>query len=108
MLRHRVFADVGNCEGDDYTTYTTPFGQCYNVGANDGQEHYDLFDEIMTWDRTGRPTWFKRTYYSSMDGSCQNQLEGVSDEGSMWGKWCTTYGSADGSSSSEQEMLIFS
>ena len=107
IVRHRVFADVAHCEGDDYTAFETPFGQCYNIGAYDGQEQYDILDEISEWEWNGRPTMFRRTYYSSMDGSCQDPIEGRNGESWYWGSMCSSSWADDGSASSKQQTLIF-
>lgn len=101
MLFHKVYANEGGCTGDDYTTYKSPFGQCYNIDAYGGREHWDLFDEILEWDVTGRPTEFRRIYYQSTDGSCQDQVEGVSLESSLWSSLCSSVGD-----SSEEESLV--
>ena len=109
MLLHQVYDNVGECQGDDYITFTTPFGQCYNRNTYDGRKHYDVFDEILEWNRnTGLPTFYGRTYYWSTDGTCQNRNKDVSFQSSLGGggSSCTTNGSSSGSSRSELEKLV--
>ena len=108
MILHKVFANAADCQGSDYTSYRTPFGECYNVGGYNGWEHYDLMDEILEWNSNSDPVWFRRNYFSSTDGSCQNQIEGSGLlEGSLGGSMCSGGMSADGSGSSEEETLIY-
>ena len=103
MLRHKVFVGASSCSGNDYTSYNTPFG-CYNTKNYSGVESWDRYDEILEWDNEGRPTWYRRIYYSSQDESCQDQIEGVSFEGSFGG--CSVVGDKD-SVVSEEETLTW-
>lgn len=91
MLRHKVYVGASSCDGtgSDYTSYNTPFG-CYTPNTYDGVENNDVYDEILEWDNEGRPTWYGRTYYGSTNGSCQDQIEGVSFESSFGS--CSTGG----------------
>ena len=94
MLLHRVYVGASSCYGSDYISYKSPFG-CYTPNNYDGVEHNDVYDEILQWDYEGRPTWYRRTYFNSNDGSCQgqDQIEGASDEGSFG--VCSTSGGDD-------------
>lgn len=106
MILHKVYLDAYECKGSNYFSYTSPFG-CYNPNSYDGSQTYDVYDELLSWDRTGQPKQFRRTYYYSTDGSCQNQIEGVSMESWLGGKMCSTT-SGDNYAVSEQESLTYS
>jgi hypothetical protein len=106
MILHKVYLDAYECKGSNYFSYTSPFG-CYNPNSYDGSQTYDVYDELLTWDRTGQPQQFRRTYYYSTDGSCQSQIEGVSMESWLGGKMCST-SSGDNHATSEQESLTYS
>ena len=87
MLLHKVYAGQYSCSGSNYFSYTSPFG-CYNPKTFDGIENGDTYDTILEWTRNGRPTLFRRTYYFSKDGSCQDQIEGVMMKASLWSSIC--------------------
>ena len=77
MILHKVYVDCSSgCKGSNYNSYKTPFG-CYIPNTFDDYENYDVYDEILTWDRSGNPTHFRRTTFYSTDGSCQDQIDGV-------------------------------
>jgi hypothetical protein len=107
MILHKVYLNSYECKGSDYVSFTTPFG-CYNTKDyyEDGGG-YDIYDEILSWERDGQPNWFRRTMYYSKDGSCQDQIEGFYMETSIGGKMCTT-SSGDNYAVSEQETLTYS
>lgn len=99
-----MYVGAYECKGSDYISYTSIFG-CYNPNTYDGHENYDVYDEILKWDRSGQPTYFQRTYYYSKDGSCQNQIENVFDKSSLGA--CIT-SSGDNYAISVQDTLTFS
>ena len=100
MILHKVYVDCSSgCKGSNYNSYKTPFG-CYIPNTFDDYENYDVYDEILTWDRSGNPTHFRRTAFYSTDGSCQDQIYGSSRFATMSGMEsslpsCTVYTSAD-------------
>lgn len=104
MLLHKVYAGQYSCSGSNYFSYTSPFG-CYNPKTFDGIEQYDTYDEILEWTRYGRPTLFRRTYYYSKDGSCQDQIEGAMDKNSLWGSPCTTSAGYNNAVSVEESLI---
>jgi hypothetical protein len=95
VLLHKVYSDSGHCEGHVSSTYKTPLESCYGDG-----KYYDLYDEIVAWDRNGKPTQIRRIFFYSKDLSCQDLYEGVSYEGSV--EMCTGWG--DGS---EKQLVVF-
>jgi hypothetical protein len=91
MMLHKVYVGASSCSGNDDFSYTSPFG-CYNPKTYDGIEQYDTYDELLDFSRDGRPTKFRRTYYYSQDGSCQDKIEGSWKEKTLWGSsWETLY-----------------
>ena len=107
MILHKVYVDCSSgCKGSNYNSYKTPFG-CYIPNTFDDYENYDVYDEILTWDRSGHPTLFRRTYFYSTDGSCQDQiydgLFGTSWEYSL--PSCSGYSSEDYSLSTSESLI---
>jgi hypothetical protein len=98
MILHFIFNDTDTCHGEETLTYTSPFGFCYNpyLLLNNRSLHWpyrDILDQVMKWDRHGVPTLFKRTYYTTTDGSC-----GQNSNAFMISTlpFCEVYGYSDG------------
>jgi hypothetical protein len=104
MILHNVYNGSNMCEGDVYFNFTTRFAACYFPTAYDGMPQQDVYDEILTWDKMGRPTKYRRSYYYSTDGSCQSLVEGAGYEDGF-SSWCFGWVMADSTAGSVSESL---
>ena len=94
VLLHKHYSGSG-CEGDVAFTYKTPFGRCFGDA-----EYYDCFDEILDWDRHGKPTDYRHTCFYSKNSSCLDRIETFGIEGSI--EFCTSWGDV-----SEKQLVVF-
>jgi hypothetical protein len=94
MLNMTVCSD--HCNGSDCKSYVTPVGICYSprdlFGPTDSTwGEGDVLDVLLTTPQSLKtmkeyhtdqesPTEFRRTFFTSTDGSCNNQIDKMNEE----------------------------